>query len=620
MNRRSRWFAKLSTTLLLVLLGAVLVAFAPTQLGGQAAFVIVNGNSMEPLYHRGDLVILRTADDYPVGDIVTYRHPQIGPVIHRIIGRDAERFVFRGDHNNFIDPYRPIRSELIGKAWIFVPSVGNVIEQLRKPLSMAILAAVAGVLIMAPMIIGANHRAPRKRGRRQAGQPRQPALSRRAGNNEGLLMALAALACAALALGAFAFTRPTTREASDEITYQQTGVFSYSAAAPAGVYDSNTIQTGEPLFPQLTSAATIGFDYRLVSDRPADLRGTYRLVAEVSAANGWQRTVELRPATSFSGGAFSASGTLDFANIKALIDRFEQQTGLKRQQYTLAVVPEVVVNGTLAGLELHDEYAPRLEFRLDETQVQLQKPGSGAQDPLKPSKDGMLKGAHTEPNTIALLFLKLEVPVARWIAPIVLALALCGTLALGLPILRTRPDEAARIAAKYGALLVAVADGDQPPGARVVAIATIDDLARLAERGGQIILHEASGTRHRYIVQDAGTTYCYKIDGPARVHDAVAEPPHTPIRRDPVEAPQQLLDQTSAEAPPPAQWQSAFLEALRTKSTVSEACRTVGVKLTTVYEEREQVPAFAQAWDEARAHALMAMSEAIYTGSGNKAR
>src|SRR6266508_6307538 len=198
MHMRSHRFARLSTTLLLILLGAAWVAFAPIQFGGQAAYVIVNGNSMEPLYHRGDLVIIRAQPDYQVGDIVTYRHPQIGPVIHRIIGRDVERFVFKGDHNNFIDPYRPIRSELIGKAWIFVPSVGNVIEQLRKPLSMAILAAVAGVLIMAPMIIGANQRAPRKRGRRQPGQP-QPAISQRSGNNEGLLLALAALACAALA-------------------------------------------------------------------------------------------------------------------------------------------------------------------------------------------------------------------------------------------------------------------------------------------------------------------------------------------------------------------------------------------------------------------------------------
>src|SRR5215212_2313903 len=270
-------FATFSTTLMLVLLGAIWVAFAPVQFGGQAAYVIVNCNSMEPLYHRGDLVIIRAQLDYQVGEIVTYRHPDIGPVIHRIIGRDIEHYVFKGDHNDFIDPYEPVRSELIGKSWIYLPYVGKVIGQLRTPLNMAILAAVGGVVIMAPMIIGANRRTSRRRGRQEAGQP-QVASGQHTRNNQGLLLAFAGLACAALTLGVFAFTRPPTREASDEITYQQTGAFSYSAAAPAGVYDSNTIQTGEPLFPQLTSAATISFGYWLVSDRPADLHGTFRMV------------------------------------------------------------------------------------------------------------------------------------------------------------------------------------------------------------------------------------------------------------------------------------------------------------------------------------------------------
>jgi len=301
----------------------------------------------------------------------------------------------------------------------------------------------------------------------------------------------------------------------------------------------------------LTSAATVSFDYKFVSDRPADLHGIYRLVAEASSSNGWQRTVELRPATKFSGNAFNATGTLDFVKLQALINRLEEQTGLKRQQYTLAIVPEGVVQGTLAGLELQDAYAPRLEFRLDETQVQLQKPASVAQNPLEPSRPGVLKGAHVGPNTIALPFLKLEVPLARWIAPPVLVLALGGMLALGLPMLRTRRDEAARIAAKYGALLVAVAVDDRPADARVVAVATIDDLAKLAERGGHIILHEVSGASHRYMVHDAGTTYCYQIDSSARVRGAVAEPPYAPAHGDSFELLPQLLDQTLAEAPPP---------------------------------------------------------------------
>lgn len=104
MNPRWRWLRTLSAALVLLLVAVAWIAVAPIQFGGQAAFVIVNGNSMEPVYHRGDLVIARQVFDYQIGEIVAYRHPQIGPVIHRIIGREDDRFVFKGDHNTWIDP------------------------------------------------------------------------------------------------------------------------------------------------------------------------------------------------------------------------------------------------------------------------------------------------------------------------------------------------------------------------------------------------------------------------------------------------------------------------------------------------------------------------------------
>lgn len=55
-----------------------------------------------------------------------------------------------------------------------------------------------------------------------------------------------------------------------------------------------------------------------------------------------------------------------------------------------------------------------MEFRLDQTQLQLVEAGNTDEDPLKPSKPGMIKYTHVEPNVIPLLFLKLELPLAHW--------------------------------------------------------------------------------------------------------------------------------------------------------------------------------------------------------------
>ena len=44
---------------LAAVLAAIWIAFAPAQLGGQVSYVLVNGTSMEPGFHTGDLVLVR---------------------------------------------------------------------------------------------------------------------------------------------------------------------------------------------------------------------------------------------------------------------------------------------------------------------------------------------------------------------------------------------------------------------------------------------------------------------------------------------------------------------------------------------------------------------------------
>jgi signal peptidase I len=580
--KKQNWFTTFSTGCLVLLFAVIWVAFAPLQLGGQVAYVIVNGNSMEPLYHRGDLVIIRAQPDYQIGEIVTYRHPQIGLVIHRIIGREVERFVFKGDHNNFIDPYRPLRSELVGASWIYLPTVGTVVSKLRTPLNMALLAAVAGGIIMAPMISSTNQPTARKRRKQQDGQIIAPQQS----NNNSLLIVPTLLAIVSIALAAFAFTRPTTRDVAGEITYQQTGVFGYSATAPEGIYDTTTIQTGDPLFPQLTRDATFTFNYQFEADQPTDLHGSSRLVAEVRATNGWQRTIELQPATAFSGSDIRASGVLELAQVQALIRSFEQQTGLLRQQYTLAIIPDMQINGTLAGHALQETFAPQLEFRLDAAQLQLLQASNAAQNPLMPAKAGLLTYTHTEPNILTMLFLTLEVPVARGIALGGLAVAcmLGYLLMLGVLLHPIRRDQAAQIKSNYAALLIDVTNGDSQPSERIVEVATIGDLAKLAEKSGYMILHEHISNTDRYCIHDDGLCYCYQCASQESDLFALA---------------QQLPPEIGATAQ--GGWQAIFLNELREKGTVSAACHRANISIAVAYEQRMRVAAFAQAWTEARA-------------------
>ncbi|MBI1877783.1 MAG: signal peptidase I [Chloroflexi bacterium] len=454
-----------------VLMGVVWFLFAPIQFGGQTAYVIVAGNSMEPRLHRGDLVIVRQASDYQIGDIVTYRHPEIGPIIHRIVAQEGSAFVFKGDNNAWIDSYQPVQAEFIGKFWLQVPSAGRIIEQLRTPWLMALLAAMLGVMLVIPFKGAQTQRYGRRPGQKRTIRGQARSMNHLSRNKADLLFVLATLILASLLLALFAFTRPLIRTLSDDITYQHSGVFSYSAPAPPGIYDTDTVQTGEPIFRRLITLVTMNFDYQFTADQPGDLSGTYRLMAEISNSSGWKWLVELQPEATFSGSTFTASGVLDLSRIQALIDSVEQQTGLPPQQYTLTLAPTVAISGTLAGQPWRDTFSPRLVFQLDELQMQLAPNSSGAadaSDPLKPAQPGLLKRAHEAPNTISLLGLTLQVSTARQLAVMGLAFSLAGLLGLGLFMFRaTQGDEASRIHSKYGPLLIAVHSNDLAASGRV---------------------------------------------------------------------------------------------------------------------------------------------------------
>ena len=93
-----------------LLLAAWLVA-GPAQLGGRTTYVSTHGISMEPRFHTGDLALVRPAAGYRVGDVVAYRSTVLHSVVlHRIIARDGDRYVFKGDNNDFIDPVHPARA------------------------------------------------------------------------------------------------------------------------------------------------------------------------------------------------------------------------------------------------------------------------------------------------------------------------------------------------------------------------------------------------------------------------------------------------------------------------------------------------------------------------------
>lgn len=119
----------------------------PQALGGRAGYVLVSGTSMAPRYHTGDLVLVERQARYRIGQTIAYRVPRGDPmagaqVIHRIVGGDATHgFVVRGDNRTAPDVWRPTARDIVGAEALRVPQAVLVLQFLRSPLLLGLLAA-----------------------------------------------------------------------------------------------------------------------------------------------------------------------------------------------------------------------------------------------------------------------------------------------------------------------------------------------------------------------------------------------------------------------------------------------------------------------------------------------
>ncbi|HWX09192.1 MAG TPA: signal peptidase I, partial [Gaiellaceae bacterium] len=462
---------------------------APTQLGGSVSYVQIYGTSMQPHFHAGDLVVVRAAPSYHVGEIVAYENGQLGNhvVMHRIIGLTNGHYTFKGDNNNFIDSYHPVRTQLVGRMWLHVPMVGTYLMWLHG-MHLIILLGIVGLFAVFGTALRGGRRPGRER-RTRAGTARPSG----SGSFAIAPIVAAALALAFAGLAALSWTRPLTAPTARPGIYTQTGRFGYDATVPGGqsVYGSTTVKTGQPLFTQLVHSVRFHFDYSFASTTKHAVTGTIGLDAVVTGASGWKRTLHLAAPQTFSGDHASAVGVLAFKPLQTLLKRVDTLSNATGGTYTVTLTPQVDVHGIVAGSAVREHFAPQLPLMLDPSQLQLQPGGAtgpSAAAALTQSTSG--SGLVSAPSRISLLKFHLSVQLARRIAlfgGVGALVALLGALLLAR---RTRPaDEHEMIRREYGDLIIDVEVIPTASAANTIKTAAFDGIARVAEQSGHVIMH-----------------------------------------------------------------------------------------------------------------------------------
>ena len=503
---------------------------APTALGGPMSYVVIFGTSMEPNLHAGDLVGIREASRYGVGDAVAYNNEEIGQVVlHRIIGRSGDRYLFQGDNNDFIDPYKPRADELIGEMWFQVPGAGAILKRLQQPEPAGILAGLVGLVAIG----GASARRRRKGGGRSVNDVRRL----HGGAEPGPAMApkttAAAFAIAVLfagALAGFVLTRPDTEMTTTRVRYGQLGEFSYSAAAPPGPVYEEDVTTGDPVFLSVLTEIDVVLDYRFESQAEHEITAAGPIEARLTGPNGWRRTWDVTETEELSG-SDTLGGTVDLAQIERSIEEVERATGVEQQSYELELIAPLQAEGTLAGTEFEDTFDPGIRFTLDEQQLQMQQgdetaaPAAGT--PVVSEKTGSLTTATSVPAGLELFGSSIDLDLARMAVLILLAVCFVGLLTTGVPWLRAmRQDETSRIRARYGSQLVSARAVDFAGVQSTVEVDSIEALVDLADRFDLPILFVESEGEQRYLLEGGAALYMYRSasDEPSLVGNGEADP------------------------------------------------------------------------------------------------
>ncbi|UYV66353.1 SEC11A [Cordylochernes scorpioides] len=140
MNKRQKLyqvlnFAMIVSSALMIWKGLMVVT------GSESPIVVVLSGSMEPAFHRGDLLFLTNhkADPIRVGDIVVFKvDGREIPIVHRVLKlheneNGTAKILTKGDNNSVDDRalYAPgqlwlNKKDIVGKAKGFVPHVGIV--------------------------------------------------------------------------------------------------------------------------------------------------------------------------------------------------------------------------------------------------------------------------------------------------------------------------------------------------------------------------------------------------------------------------------------------------------------------------------------------------------------
>lgn len=107
---------------------------------------VVMTGSMEPNITEEDLIIVKSADEYHIDEVIVYQS-QGKLIVHRIIEIDGDMIITKGDANNVSDEAINI-NQVKGKVTKVLVGFGSLIKFIKSPFGVVLILGVAILLLV----------------------------------------------------------------------------------------------------------------------------------------------------------------------------------------------------------------------------------------------------------------------------------------------------------------------------------------------------------------------------------------------------------------------------------------------------------------------------------------
>jgi signal peptidase I, archaeal type len=137
-----------------VVMVAILLIFSAFPIAGNYKIFVVQSGSMAPAIKMGSLVIVKPANDYKIGDVITFGpySRTKAPTTHRIydikVVNGEPRYITKGDANNAPDTREIAKRDILGKVLFSIPYLGFAVAFAKKPLGFVLIVIVPAVIII----------------------------------------------------------------------------------------------------------------------------------------------------------------------------------------------------------------------------------------------------------------------------------------------------------------------------------------------------------------------------------------------------------------------------------------------------------------------------------------